>query len=88
MVRSSFCTYEKGFEMTIPADLLPNVYVAGAKRDGEKLLTNSGRVLGVTAVADSLEDALKASYAMVERIHFDNAFYRKDIGQRALAAEK
>ena len=79
-------SYEKGFEMTIPADILPNVYVAGAKLSDGKLLTSGGRVLGVTAVADTLEEALKASYAMVERIHFDNAFYRKDIGQRALAA--
>ena len=79
-------SYEKGFEMTIPAELLPNVYVAGAKLKDGRLLTNGGRVLGVTAVADSLAAALKESYAMVEKIHFDNAFYRRDIGQRALQA--
>ncbi len=79
-------SYEKGFEMTIPAEFLPNVYVAGAKLKDGRLLTNGGRVLGVTAVADSLAAALKESYAMVEKIHFDNAFYRRDIGQRALQA--
>ncbi len=81
-------SYEKGFEMTIPDEILPNVYVAGAKLSDGKLLTNGGRVLGVTAVADTLEDAIKASYAMVEKIHFDNAFYRHDIGAKALAANK
>ena len=81
-------SYEKGFEMTIPAEILPHVYVAGAKLKDGKLLTNGGRVLGVTAVADTLKEALKESYAMVEKIHFDNAFYRKDIGQRALACKE
>jgi phosphoribosylamine--glycine ligase len=81
-------SYEKGFEMTIPEDILPNVYVAGAKLENGKLLTNGGRVLGVTAVADSLSDAINDSYKMVERIHFDNAFYRHDIGAKALAAKE
>ena len=74
--------------MTIPEDILPNVYVAGAKLENGKLLTNGGRVLGVTAVADSLSDAINDSYKMVERIHFDNAFYRHDIGAKALAAKE
>ena len=81
-------SYEKGFEMTIPEDILPNVYVAGAKLEDGKLLTNGGRVLGVTAVADSLSEAIENSYKMVERIHFDNAFYRHDIGAKALAAKE
>lgn len=80
-------SYEKGFEITIPKDILPNVYVAGAKLEDEKLLTDGGRVLGVTAVADSLQEALNDSYSMVEQIRFDNAFYRHDIGKKALAAE-
>ena len=53
-----------------------------------KLLTNGGRVLGVTSIAETLEDAIKASYAKVEKIHFGNAYYRHDIGQRALCANK
>ena len=81
-------SYEKGFEMTIPEEISPDVYVAGAKLSGDKLLTNGGRVLGVTSVADTLDGAIKASYSKVEKIHFGNAYYRHDIGQRALAANK
>ncbi|MBQ9262578.1 MAG: phosphoribosylamine--glycine ligase [Clostridia bacterium] len=79
-------SYKKGYEMTIPADVWPHVYVAGAKEQEGKLLTNGGRVLGVTAVAQTLQEALNQSYEMVGRIHFDNAFYRHDIGARALKA--
>ena len=81
-------SYEKGFEMTIPEDIAPDVYVAGAKLSGDKLLTNGGRVLGVTSIDSTLEGAIKASYSKVEKIHFGNAYYRHDIGQRALAANK
>ncbi len=78
--------YEKGFEITIPEDLQADVFVAGAKLTDGKLLTNGGRVLGVTAIADSLKDALDKSYKAVEDIKFDNAFYRRDIGAKALKA--
>ena len=80
-------SYEKGYEMTVPSDISPDVYVAGAKTVDGKLLTNGGRVLGVTSVCDSLEDAIKASYAKVEKIHFDNKYFRHDIGKRALEAK-
>ena len=79
-------SYEKGFPLTIPAETAPYVYVAGAKKDGDTLLTNGGRVLGVTAVADDLKSALALAYSRVEKISFDNAYYRKDIGKRALEA--
>ncbi len=78
-------SYEKGFEMTIPEEIENNVYVAGASLKDGKLLTNGGRVLGVTAVENDLRSAVKASYCLVEKIHFDNAFYRNDIGAKALA---
>ena len=81
-------SYEKGFEIDIPEEVLPHVYVAGAKRQDGKLLTSGGRVLGVTAVADSLKKAVRDAYAMAEKIHFENAYYRKDIGQRALQAKE
>ena len=77
---------EKGFEITIPAEAAPNVYVAGAKLEGGKLLTSGGRVLGVTAVRESLPAAIEAAYALADTIHFDNAFCRRDIGARALKA--
>lgn len=76
--------YEKGFEITIPDELDKNVFVAGAKLSDGKLITSGGRVLGVTTVKDTLADAVKASYEAVDKIHFDNAYYRHDIGQRAL----
>ncbi len=78
--------YEKGFEMTIPENIWDNVYVAGASLKNGKLLTNGGRVLGATAVANTLENAINNAYKMVETIHFDNAYYRRDIGGKALKA--
>jgi len=80
--------YEKGKEITIPADLPENVTVihAGSKLEGGKLVTSGGRVLGVTASAPTLKEALADAYAAAERIHFDGAFMRHDIGRRALAA--
>ena len=78
-------SYDKGFEMNIPESVEGNVYVAGASLKDGKLLTNGGRVLGVTAVEDNLKDAVKSSYALVKQISFDNAFYRNDIGAKALA---
>ncbi len=79
-------SYKKGFEMNIPAEIKDSVYVAGAKLDGDKLLTNGGRVLGATAVADTLEQAIREAYGLVEKISFENAYYRRDIGAKALAA--
>ena len=79
-------SYEKGFEMTIAPEVADDVYVAGARLEGGKLLTNGGRVLGVTSVAESLGDAINASYKKAEKIKFGNAYYRTDIGKKALAA--
>ena len=78
--------YETGFEIKMPAD--KNIYVAGAKLSDGKLLTGGGRVLGVTETADSLEEAIKKSYETVKEVTFANAYYRKDIGAKALAANK
>ena len=60
--------------------------MAGAAIKDDLLVTNGGRVLGATAIADSLPAAIKAAYGLVEQIHFDNAFYRHDIGAKALQA--
>lgn len=79
-------SYEKGFEITLPEnDKL--IFIAGAKEADGKLLTNGGRVLGVTEIADTLPEAIKAAYATVKTVNFDNAFYRNDIGKKALEAE-
>jgi len=80
--------YESGFEITIAPEVYDNVYVAGAKLSDGKLLTAGGRVLGVTAVADSLESAISAAYEKVEGVSFEGAFFRHDIGKRALAAKE
>ena len=61
-------------------------YIAGAKLENGKLLTNGGRVLNVVAKADTLEKAIKDAYKATQSITFDNAYCRKDIGQRALKA--
>ena len=80
--------YKKGFPIDIPADVLPCTYVAGAKKEMDQLVTSGGRVLGVTAVEDTLPEAIEKAYAMAEKIHFEGAYKRSDIGARALLAYK
>ena len=78
--------YEKGFEITADDDFDALLYVAGAAEKDGKTVTSGGRVLGVTATADDLKSAIDKAYENVTHVHFDNAFYRRDIGQRALKA--
>ena len=78
-------SYEKGFKITYKTSR-KNVFVAGAKLVDGELLTNGGRVLGVTAIAGDLKKAINKAYKKVGKISFANAFYRKDIGKRALKA--
>ena len=78
--------YEKGKEITIPERLSDSVIVAGAKLDGDRLLTSGGRVLGVIGTGDNLKDALSKAYENVSNINFEGAYYRRDIGKRAMAA--
>ena len=81
--------YESGCPMTLPTDDENGfIYVAGAKKTENGLVSAGGRVLGVVAVADTLEDAIKASYKKTETVDFANGFYRHDIGARALKALK
>ncbi len=81
-------SYEKGFEISISDEVSDNVYVAGASVKEGKLVTSGGRVLGVTAVETTLDKAIESSYSMVNKISFENAYFRKDIGKRALMANK
>ena len=79
--------YESGFPIVLPeTDSKSDIFVAGAKNENGKLLSAGGRVLGVTAVSDTLESAIEKAYALTEKVEFENGFYRKDIGQRALKA--
>ena len=80
--------YESGFEITVDNDFNDNLYIAGAKIADDKLVTAGGRVLGVVAVEDDLTKAIEKSYASVKKVHFDNAFYRNDIGAKALKVLK
>ena len=78
--------YETGFPITITEEAAAHTYAAGARLEDGRLVTAGGRVLGVTAVAESLPAAVEAAYRLAEGIRFDNAYCRKDIGRSALAA--
>ena len=80
--------YQKGFPLTMTGEAAAHTYVAGAKLDGDTLVTSGGRVTGTTAVADSLEEAIREAYRISDGVHFENAYRRSDIGQRALQALK
>ncbi len=80
-------SYQSGFPMELPADSKDQfIYVAGAKKDGDALLSAGGRVLGVTAVADDLKTAIDRAYEHVARVKFENGYCRSDIGARAMKA--
>lgn len=80
-------SYQSGYEIS-GIENCANVYVAGAeKRDG-KLLTKGGRVLGVTRIGNTLADAIHAAYEDADKISFAHMHMRRDIGQRALQAQK
>ena len=80
--------YETGYPITLPV-CGPNeyIFVAGAKEKDGVVVTSGGRVLGATATADTLAEAVKRAYALADRVRFDNAYCRRDIGKRALAAK-
>ena len=81
--------YDTGFEITLPApEADREVYVAGAKFADGKVVTGGGRVLGVVAIGDTLENAVKEAYKYSDKVHFENAYRRSDIGKRALDALK
>ena len=78
--------YEKGYPITIPESVREQVYVAGAKLQNGELVTAGGRVLGCTAVRDTLAEAISAAYEIAGQVKFENAYCRRDIGARALQA--
>ena len=79
-------SYEKGYEITVDSDFNAQLYIAGAKEKDGKLVTSGGRVLGVVTTAPELKTAVERTYEQVQKVHFANAYYRRDIGQRALDA--
>ncbi len=76
--------YQSGYELDIPDFREGEVYIAGAKAEEDKLVTAGGRGLGAVATAKTLEEAIRKAYGMVSEIRFENAYYRQDIGKRAL----
>ena len=81
-------SYKKGFEMSFTQESLAHTYIAGAALKEGKLVTSGGRVTGTTAIADSLEEAIKEAYRLSDGVKFEGAYRRSDIGQRALQALK
>jgi phosphoribosylamine--glycine ligase len=84
--------YKKGLEIKglREAEALNDVMVfhAGTKLEEGRVLTEGGRVLGVTALGSDIEEAINRSYEAVKEIGFENAYYRKDIGAKALSKVK
>ena len=81
-------SYKKGFEITMTAESEKATYVAGGAIKDGKLVTSGGRVTGTTAIAASLEEAIKEAYRLSDGVKFEGAYRRSDIGQRALQALK
>ena len=76
--------YPTGFPITMSGDAAEHTYVAGAKLDNGVMVTGGGRVLGVTATAPTLKEAIEKAYSRVDNVSFEGAYYRHDIGARAL----
>ena len=81
-------SYKKGFEITMTEEAKAHTFVAGGALKDGKLVTSGGRVTGTTAIAGSLEAAIKEAYRISDGVKFEGAYRRSDIGQRALQALK
>jgi phosphoribosylamine--glycine ligase len=77
--------YETGFEITAEEGMTSDVIYAGAKEKDGAIVTGGGRVLCVVAKGENLPEAVANAYADVTKVHFENAYYRKDIGKKALS---
>ena len=80
--------YKKGFPITMTEEAQAATFVAGGALKDGKLVTSGGRVTGTTAMADSLEEAIREAYRLSDGVTFEGAYRRSDIGQRALLANK
>jgi len=79
-------SYPKGDEITGLDLMYDDAYVfhAGTKKQNKKIIANGGRVLGVTALGDTLESAIKSAYSVAEKIFWENKYSRTDIGKKGL----
>jgi phosphoribosylamine---glycine ligase len=82
--------YEKGIEIKGLENKFNNaiIFHAGTKKENEKILTNGGRVLGITGTGNSIKESIENAYNAVKKISFNGMHYRKDIGKKALEREK
>ena len=81
-------SYKKGYRLTMSDRAAKATFVAGAKLQDGKLITSGGRVTGTTAIAESLESAIREAYRLSDDVLFENSYRRSDIGRRALQALK
>ena len=81
-------SYQKGLTITGLDEVKPlhnvEVFHAGTALKENQVVTSGGRVLGVTALGNNIEEAIGSAYDAVSRIHWEGAYYRKDIGRKAL----
>lgn len=80
-------SYEKGKVITGIAEAQTygaTVFHAGTKLQGDDIVTDGGRVLGVTCIAENFQSAIESTYSAVKKIHFEDMYYRRDIGHRIL----
>jgi phosphoribosylamine---glycine ligase len=73
--------YEKGCEITIEPGINSKVFMAGAEETQEKLITTGGRVLALTSVGNTLEEAIEKAYEDIKKVNFKGIYYRNDIGK-------
>ena len=78
-------SYQTGFEITADDSMTSDLIYAGAKEKDGKIVTGGGRVLCVVAKGSNLKDAIEQAYTDVNKVHFENAYCRKDIGKKALS---
>ena len=81
-------SYGKGYPITMTEEAAAHCYIAGATKKGDALVTSGGRVLGITATASSLPQAVEEAYRLTEQVDFENKYIRHDIGARALTTLK
>lgn len=78
--------HKKGYEITGLDNVSEStfIYHSGTRSENAKILSNGGRVLAINAISDTLEKAVKEAYILVDKVNFENKYYRKDIGHRAI----
>jgi phosphoribosylamine--glycine ligase len=74
-------SYNKGYEITGISDVDDLVFIAGAKVEGESLVTSGGRVINIVSLEETLESSRKKTYESIEKISFEKIYFRKDIGK-------